>query len=52
MDKDKQLKEIQMACHICKVTKIRTCDPEEADIKCSVCGYCAAQELLKKGESE
>lgn len=28
------------SCHICKRTGVRTCDPEEAEIKCQICGFC------------
>jgi hypothetical protein len=33
-----------MTCHICKQTGQRTCDPQEAEIKCMICGKCAAKE--------
>lgn len=43
-----------MSCYICKTTGIRTCDKEEAEIKCAVCGFCEAEkkrkEALKDGE--
>jgi hypothetical protein len=31
------------ACHVCRRTGIRTCDPEEAAIKCHICGFCDAE---------
>jgi len=31
-----------MACHICKVTGERECDPVLADLKCEMCGYCSS----------
>ena len=34
-----------MACHICKRTGIRECNPEYASIKCEICGFCKCQEL-------
>jgi len=37
-------------CHICKVTGVRTCDAQEAEIKCEVCGYCKRQEERTKNE--
>ena len=43
-----------MACHICKRTGVRTCDPYEADIKCLICGFCNKENIriknLKNGE--
>jgi hypothetical protein len=30
-------------CHICVISGVRTCDPEEAELKCEVCGFCAAE---------
>lgn len=32
-----------MSCHVCFVTGIRECNPQEAEIKCMVCGYCERQ---------
>jgi hypothetical protein len=29
-----------MSCHICSRTGIRTCDAEEAEMKCHICGFC------------
>jgi len=36
-----------MACHKCKVTGIKTCDPEEAEIKCSLCNFCKNKDDLE-----
>ena len=33
-----------MSCHICKITGIRTCDPQEAELKCEICGFCKIEE--------
>ena len=27
-------------CHTCKRTGVRECDPEAAEIRCTICGYC------------
>jgi len=32
-----------MSCHICKRTGIRTCNVEEAEFMCDICGFCAAE---------
>ena len=37
-----------VACHICKTTGIRTCDKDEAEIKCMICGYCDAEKEREK----
>ena len=29
-----------MACMICRRTGERICDPDEADLRCMICGYC------------
>ena len=41
-----------MACHRCVVTGIRTCDPEEAEIKCELCGWCKTHEVKFKYPTE
>lgn len=41
-----------MACHICVKTGIRTCDPEEAEIKCMLCGYCEREALKEAFRDE
>ena len=33
-----------MTCHICRRTGIRTCNEEEAEIKCLLCGFCDKEE--------
>lgn len=33
-----------VVCHVCKKTGIRECDPELAEIKCEICGYCKKEE--------
>lgn len=40
-----------MACHICKRDGTRTCNQEEAEIKCMLCGRCEA-ERAKAAESD
>lgn len=34
-----------MSCFICRRTGIRTCDAEEAEIRCMVCGFCERHPL-------
>jgi len=34
-----------MSCHICKRTGIRECDPQAAEIKCVICGFCEQEAL-------
>lgn len=41
-----------MSCHTCKVTGIRTCDPEEAEIKCMICGFRECQATQKAMRDE
>jgi len=35
-----------MGCHICIRTGERTCDPEDSELKCMVCGWCERQALM------
>lgn len=37
-----------MSCHICVRTGERTCDPQEAEIKCLICGFCERQALKEE----
>lgn len=44
-----------MSCHICKHNGERTCDPEEAALKCFLCGRCEREAILdqfKEDEDE
>jgi ribosomal protein L37E len=34
---------MSVTCHVCKRTGIRTCDYDEAEIKCMICGFCEAE---------
>jgi hypothetical protein len=38
-------------CHICVKTGIRECDPEAAEIKCVICGFCEAEKLRLEREN-
>lgn len=38
------------SCHICKRTGVRECDPEAAEIKCMLCGFCEAEKQCKERE--
>jgi len=38
------------ACHVCRYTGERECDPQAADIKCLLCGRCSAESLTSTGE--
>lgn len=38
-------------CHICQRTGVRTCDEEEAEIKCMICGFCEAEADRKRREA-
>lgn len=40
-----------VTCHICKRTGIRTCDEEEAEIRCMICGFCDAEKLRTEREN-
>lgn len=35
-----------MSCHICVRTGEKTCDPEEANVKCMICGRCEAEKEI------
>jgi hypothetical protein len=42
-----------MSCHVCKRTGVRTCNSDEAEIKCTICGFCereALREVIKSNE--
>lgn len=39
-------------CHICKRTGIRECNPEEAEIKCTICGFCEREALREAVRDE
>jgi hypothetical protein len=41
-----------MSCHICKRTGIRECDPQEAEVKCMVCGFCEKEALREQIKAE
>ena len=34
-----------MSCHICVKTGARTCDPQEAEMKCMICGHCEREAI-------
>jgi hypothetical protein len=38
-------------CHVCCRTGIRECDPEAAEIKCVICGFCEGQKLREEREA-
>jgi hypothetical protein len=40
------------ACHVCKRTGERTCDAEEAEVKCMVCGWCEREAVKGALEDE
>lgn len=39
-----------MSCHVCRETGEHECDPVLADMKCEMCGYCAAKAKLEEEE--
>lgn len=39
-------------CHVCRYTGERICDPQEAQIRCLICGRCEAEEPNKKGDNK
>ena len=41
-----------MSCHICVRTGERTCDLEEAELKCVICGWCGREALDGRNNSE
>lgn len=41
-----------MSCHICKISGIRTCNAEEAEIKCEICGYCEREAVKEAARNE
>jgi hypothetical protein len=41
-----------MSCHICERTGIRECDPQAAEIKCMVCGWCLAHAAVEADTNE
>lgn len=38
-------------CHVCRITGIRECDPEVAELKCGLCGFCEAKRLRLEREA-
>ena len=40
------------ACHICKKSGVRTCCPEEAEVKCMICGYCEREAIKDEFKRE
>lgn len=43
-----KINEVIMACFVCKKTGERECDPEAAEIKCFLCGWCEAQKEIEQ----
>ncbi len=39
-------------CHICVVSGVRECDPDLAEIKCELCGFCAAKKKLEENKND
>jgi hypothetical protein len=49
--KRKEADRMACACHVCKRTGIRECDPEAAEIKCMLCGFCETERQRKEREA-
>lgn len=40
-----------MSCHICKRTGEKTCNLQEAEIKCMVCGRCELERVMEQEDT-
>lgn len=36
------------ACHICRHSGVRTCDPQEAELRCTICGRCEREAVAEQ----